>query len=97
MANCSVSTKVCFLLAGASIGAAVALLFAPKSGKETRKLIADKAEEGKAYAVLKGREVREKAEELADKGKEVVAKQKERLAEALEAGKQAARTTFARQ
>ena len=97
MANCSVSTKVCFLLVGAGIGAAVVLLFAPKSGKETRKLIADKAEDGKDYVALKGKEVREKAEKLVDKGMQVVAKQKERLAEALEAGKQAARTTFARQ
>ena len=30
------------ILSGAVIGAAIALLFAPKSGKETRKLIKDK-------------------------------------------------------
>jgi len=33
------------ILTGAVIGAAVALLFAPKSGKETRKLIKDKTME----------------------------------------------------
>jgi len=33
------------LLAGAVIGGAVALLYAPKTGKETRKLIKDKATE----------------------------------------------------
>jgi gas vesicle protein len=33
------------LLAGAIIGGAVALLYAPKSGKETRQLIKDKATE----------------------------------------------------
>ena len=38
------------LLAGAAIGGAVALLYAPKSGKETRQLIKDKAS-GMADAV----------------------------------------------
>jgi gas vesicle protein len=33
------------LLAGAAIGATIALLFAPQSGKETRKMIKDKTME----------------------------------------------------
>jgi len=96
MANCNAGTKVGYFLAGVGIGAVVALLFAPKSGKETRKFIADKAGKGKDYVAAKGRGLRKQADELVDKGKEVVTKQKERLADALEAGKQAARDTFAR-
>ena len=64
MANCTVATKVTFFVAGVGIGAAVALLFAPQSGEETRKQIAEKAHEGKDYVASKGRELRKQAEDL---------------------------------
>jgi len=96
MANCNVATKVSYFVAGIGIGAAVALLFAPQSGEETRKQIADKAQDGKDYVTSKGREIRKQAEDLVDQGKDLVNKQKARLADVLESGKQAARETFAR-
>ena len=96
MATCNVTTKLAYFIAGLGIGGAVALLFAPKSGKETRKYLTDKAEEGKGYVAARGREFRQQAEEYVDRGKEVVSKQKERLADVLEAGRQAARNTMAR-
>lgn len=83
------SSKVAFFLAGMGIGAILALLFAPKSGKETREFLTQKAEEGKDYVTAKSREVRRQSEELLGKGKEALAKQKEQLAAAFEAGKQA--------
>ena len=94
MANCNVVTKVTYFLAGVGIGAAVALLFAPQSGEETRKQIAEKAQEGKDYVASRGREIRKQAEELVDQGKVLVNKQKARLADVLESGKQVARETF---
>jgi len=94
MARCSIGTEIGLFLVGVSVGATVALLFAPKSGEETRKLIAKKAEEGKDYMTSKGRELREQAEELVEKGKELVSKEKERLAEVFETGKEAARNTL---
>ena len=91
MARCSTATGIgCFIL-GVGIGGAVALLLAPKTGEQTRKLIAKKAGEGKDYVTSKGREFRGQAEELVEKGKDLVNKQRERLADALEAGKDAAR------
>jgi gas vesicle protein len=78
------------------MGAVVVLLFAPKTGEQTRKLIAKKAEEGKDYVASKGREFRGQADELVEKGKGLVSKQKERLAEVLETGKEAARSTLSR-
>ena len=96
MANSNFATKVSYFVAGLGIGAAIALLFAPKSGEETRKQIADKAQQGKDYVAAKGREVRKQAEDLVDQGKDLVSKQKARLADVLESGKQAARETFAR-
>ncbi len=96
MANCNVSTKLLYLVAGLGIGGAVALLFAPKSGKETRKYLTDKAEDGKDYVAAKGKEFYRQAEDLVDRGKDVISKQKERLADVFEAGRQMARSTVAR-
>lgn len=42
----SASTKLTYLLVGGAIGAVVALLFAPKSGKELREDIADATRQG---------------------------------------------------
>jgi gas vesicle protein len=83
------ASKVAFFLAGIGIGAILALLFAPRSGKETRDFIAKKAEEGKDFVAGKGKELREQAEQYVEKGKDLVTKQKEMLSAALEAGKQA--------
>ena len=96
MASCYVTTKVSYFVAGLGIGAAIALLFAPQSGEETRKQIAEKAQDGKDFVTAKGKELRKQAEDLVDQGKDLVSKQKARLADVLESGKQAARETFAR-
>ena len=85
--NCG--SKVGFFLAGLGIGAVMALLFAPRSGKETRDMIVQKAEEGRDFVVSKSEEIRKQAEDAVEKGKDLVSKQKELLSAALEAGKQA--------
>lgn len=84
------ASKFGFFLAGLSIGAILALLFAPRSGEETRRYISGKADEGKDYLASRSRELREQAEELVEKGKDRLAQEKERLAGALDAYKQAA-------
>ena len=96
MASCNVGTKVSYFVAGMGIGAAIALLFAPQSGEETRKQIAEKAQDGRDFVASKGREFRKQAEDFVDQGKDLVSKQKARLADVLESGKQAARETFSR-
>jgi gas vesicle protein len=94
MAKCSMATGIGCFLVGVGVGGAVALLLAPRTGEQTRKLIAKKAEEGKEYVASRSREFRGQAEELVEKGKELVTKQRERLAEVLGAGKEAARSTL---
>jgi gas vesicle protein len=89
MSDESSASKVAFFLAGMGLGAVVALLFAPRSGKETREYISHKADEGRDYVTTRGRELRSQAEQAVEKAKDVVAKQKEQLSAALEAGKQA--------
>lgn len=59
-----------FLLVGMGIGAGLALLFAPRSGKETRKFLARRAEEGADYVAAVGRGIRERAEDVVGKGKD---------------------------
>jgi gas vesicle protein len=82
-------SKLGFFLAGLGIGAVIALLFAPRSGQETRDLIVQKAEEGRDFVVTKSEEIRRQAEDAVEKGRDLVSKQKELLSAALEAGKQA--------
>ena len=83
------ATNLGFFLAGLGMGAILALLFAPRSGKETREYIAGKAEEGRDYVKAKTEDLRRQAEGAVEKGKDLVTKQKELLSAALEAGKQA--------
>ena len=82
MRDCNGSTKMLYFLGGLGIGAILALLFAPQSGKQTRDLIVQKAGEGKDYVTTKGREVVRQAEGIVEKGKEAIA-------DALESGKKA--------
>ena len=82
-------SKVSYFLIGLGIGTLLGILFAPKSGQETREYLAEKAEEGRAYAQRKARELRERAEDFVEHSKEVVGRQKEQIAAAVEAGKEA--------
>ncbi|MEJ5369643.1 MAG: YtxH domain-containing protein [Bryobacteraceae bacterium] len=83
--------KFSYFFLGLGIGVAVGILFAPKSGAETRELLKEKAEEGKEYVKRRSAELKDKTVEAFEKGKEAVARQKEQLAAALEAGKAAYR------
>jgi gas vesicle protein len=83
------ASKFSYFLVGLGVGALLGILFAPKSGKETREFLGQKAEEGRDFAQRKAQELRERAEELVERGKEMVAKQKEQIGSAVEAGKEA--------
>jgi gas vesicle protein len=63
-------SKVSFFLVGLGIGALVGILFAPKSGEETREYLSLKADEGREYAQRKARELRERAEDLVERSKQ---------------------------
>jgi gas vesicle protein len=74
MGECKIGSSLAFLLAGMGIGAGLAILFAPKSGRETRKYIARRAEGGKNYVTAVGKELRRQAEDAVDRGKDLAAK-----------------------
>jgi gas vesicle protein len=79
-----------FLL-GLGVGVAIGMLFAPKSGQETRELIKNKAGEGTDFLKQRGDEIKQTATEWVDKGKDALGKQRDNLADAMEAGRQAYR------
>lgn len=72
------------LLTGFGVGAALAVLFAPKSGKASQAWIADKARKGVQDVKVKSHALREQAQEWASKGQE-------RTAQAFAVGKEADR------
>jgi gas vesicle protein len=82
------SSKFSFFLVGLGIGALVGILFAPKSGEETREFLSSKADEGRDYAQKKARELRERADDVIQRGKEMVSKQREAISSAVDAGKE---------
>jgi gas vesicle protein len=84
-------SKLAYFLVGGGIGAVIALLFAPRSGRETREIIAQRATESRERVLSASRNVGEKVSTYIDKGKEVVSTQREQIAAAIEAGKQAYR------
>ena len=71
-------TVLLAFLVGAVAGAAVALLYAPVTGRETREYLGEKAREG-----------RDKANTLAEKGRQVFDEGRETLTTAIERGHEA--------
>lgn len=68
----SASEKLTYLLIGAGIGATLALLFAPKSGRELREDIADYTRKGMDAANEGARRAGARAGEIYDAGRERV-------------------------
>ncbi len=85
----NIGSKISYFMVGLGIGALIGILFAPKSGEETREYLTKKADEGKEYAQRKARELRERAEDLIERGKEVATRQKDSISAAVEAGREA--------
>ena len=78
MAKDNSGTIMVAFVVGALTGAAVALLFAPATGEETRELLAQKAREGK-----------QKAREAMEEGRDYYRSQRDNLVTAVERGREA--------
>ena len=70
------SILLAFIL-GAVSGAAVALLYAPASGRETREFLGEKAREGK-----------ERANKAAERGRDIINQGRETLTTAIDRGRE---------
>jgi gas vesicle protein len=62
-------SKLLWFIAGASVGAAVAVLYAPVSGVETRKVLRKKSNEGRKMLEGSGREFFDRSRDLYEKGR----------------------------
>jgi gas vesicle protein len=83
--------KFSYFFLGLGLGVAAGLLFAPKSGPETRDLLMAKADEGKDYLKRRSTELQDQASDVLERGKSTVTRQRDNLVAAVEAGKQAYR------
>jgi gas vesicle protein len=73
-------------LAGLGIGAVATLMLAPQSGKDTQELLAGKFRVGLDQVASAGKKIRAQVKDVANRGKENVA-------EAIDTGKEAYRTS----
>jgi gas vesicle protein len=91
------SAFMAFVLGGLT-GAVLALLYAPRSGRETRDMLSEKMREGAErgrnlgeQARARGRAFVDEAADYIDRQRDAVEQRKDRFAAAVEAGRQAYR------
>ena len=82
------SNSFLWFLAGLGIGAIAGVLYAPRSGDETREALRARAEDSREFVRDRARQAREQAATWADRGREVLNQQKEQFRSAYEAGRQ---------
>jgi gas vesicle protein len=89
--ECGVNASTVFLsfLAGAAVGAGMALLVAPKTGKELRERIADITDDAVTKIKDYASEAQSKITATLEEGKEIIKEKKSIITSAIEAGKEA--------
>lgn len=85
----SAGTVLVSFLAGAAVGAGLALLYAPKSGREMRETISDLTEDAVDKIKEYAKEAQDKIKTVVEEGKETIVEKKSILASAIEAGREA--------
>ena len=75
----NVGSKVSYFLVGLGVGALMGVLFAPKSGEDTREYLSKRADEGRDFAQKKARELRDRADDLIERSKEVASRKRDSL------------------
>ena len=87
-------SKLSYFFLGLGLGVAAGVLFAPKSGAETRAFLRDKAEEGADYVKRTSVDLRESATDAVERSKQHIQRHKENLSAAVEAGRAAYRDSM---
>ena len=76
-----------WFLAGLGVGALAGILYAPKSGRETREDLANSAREGTEYLRNRSKEVAERVSGIVDKSREQVGEYVDRGREVVDRGR----------
>jgi gas vesicle protein len=66
------TSRLAWFLTGVVIGATVAVLYAPKSGKDTRHFLSEKTQQGKDAVTETSKDVVEASKEMFDRGRKLV-------------------------
>ena len=85
----SASTVFLSFVAGAAVGAGLALLVAPKTGKELREKIADLTDDAVSKIKEYASDAQSKITATLEEGKEIIKEKKSIITSAIEAGKEA--------
>lgn len=87
--ECSGAALTLVFLGGAIVGAIAGVLFAPRSGAETRRTIKDYADKTEEEILEKAEEVRASLDETIERGKRFVTEKKADVEAAVKAGREA--------
>ena len=66
------TNNLAWFLTGAFIGAAAAILYAPQSGKETRKYLSDKTQQGREAVESASQDIAEASKDMFERGRKLV-------------------------
>ncbi|MBZ5585474.1 MAG: YtxH domain-containing protein [Acidobacteriia bacterium] len=66
------ASRLAWFVTGAVIGATVALLYAPKSGKETRRILADTTQRGKEAVTGTSKDIVDAGRDMFERGRQLV-------------------------
>jgi gas vesicle protein len=87
--SCSGSGFAWGFILGGALGASLALLFAPESGRRTRERLRDLAADARDKTMDVSDALQDKAEDILKRGREVLEEKKAILSAAVQAGKEA--------
>ena len=82
--NKEAGSNLVFFLLGAAVGAAVALLYAPQEGAETRRIIGEKADEMKGKATELSHTARERWDSMSAKAQDMLHRGQQTASEAMD-------------
>ena len=86
-------SKIGYILLGIGIGAAISLLFAPRTGQDMRHAIRETTDKGREALERRSHQLSELARSAIDKGKQYVEGGRATVNDAVDAGKQAYKET----
>jgi gas vesicle protein len=93
-AECSARTVLFAFLGGAIAGAVAGILFAPKSGEETRRELKRYARKTEEELIEKAKEARAALDDVIERGKHFVTEKRADVEAAVKAGQQAMKETM---